>query len=371
MTLDVEHCRWKNSSGEDCKDSRLVHGAHFCYRHYWQALWSSNKLSASPLPNKTDWSSLGFLIFLFVLFIVGYIINPDWILPQWINTVSNLLEHPETAQKYSGLVPFIMGWFGVGGNLIVGTWLMTLVLCFIPLRPKIRRRNIIFSLILEVIFLISMLVAIIIAISEKSSIQAPWIASSFTAIAVIQFATLIFLTADTLNPRLIGRFGILSLSLLISVSVILPLYWIWYGDSNNPSLITMRVIGAVLNLLMGYLLLTYDGRKFFSTLLIEFAANLADALRPLDAYLLGFTDQNSGTRSQALNRALTIYSNLTPIEQSELDDYIITKRKPTVLQTLIGILAIISSAFLLEAPAQQLFLWVACKFLGLGAPLCF
>ena len=371
MNLQIEHCTWENGSGEACEDARLVPGTYYCYRHTWQTLWSGSKLSDSRLPTKVDWPTLFFLGIVVVLFFSRYGGDPNRIFPQWINEIEGWLLYPEVPHNNPGLYSFLVGWFGVGGNNIVTVWLLSLILGSFPLRPKIRRIHIISSLILEILFQIAILSAVILAISSGSSIVLSWVASFLWGIIVSQYAVVLFITADTLNPKIIGRFGSLSYAAFILFSILTPLLWIIYGDQNSPSLLAMRVIGAGINIFIGYALLTYDGRRRLSTYLIEAAANLADALRPLDANVPGFTNQNTGTRLPALKRAIAFYSNLSPMEQSELGDASIAKRKPTIMQTFVGISAIISGAFLLGAPVQQFFLWVACKLPGFGAPWCF
>ncbi len=370
VTQQVEHCHWKNIEGKNCKDSRLVQGSHFCYRHYWQALWSSNELANAPLPTKPNWITLSFLIFCIALFFLGYMREPNWVLPQWFHTLDTVIQNPYLVQENPSLISFILGWFGTGGQIIATAWLLNLIVCTIPLRPRIRRLNIIVTLIFCGIFTFLILVALIISLVIQDVIQPAWIISIALIVIIFQFCFLIFRTSDTLNPSLITKYGSASYATLIFSSSGFSLFWILTGDWNNAALLIMRLVVAGINIYSGYSLLTYHGRHGLAIGLVNHAAELADALRPLDAYLLGFKVQSPTARSQALQRALAFYSNLSPLEQAELEEYILVKKKPSLWQSILGILAIIISAFLLEAPAQLLFTWVACEFFKLGLPLC-
>jgi hypothetical protein len=193
----------------------------------------------------------------------------------------------------------------------------------------------------------------------------------FWQVVICQFLLLVFISADTLNPRLIEKFflpsvGVLSLFFLASA------FW----DLLQPDPIPiigegfLTLFEGLVGIGIGLLLINEQGRYMANKFLTERTAVLADAMRPIDARLLGFTDAVFSARHKALVKALSSYSNLTPLEQEELEDYILSKRRPSIFQTIVGLVSIVLSAFLLEAPAQQAFVWFACSILKLGAPFC-
>lgn len=361
-------CNWMKADGTQCKDTKLVPDAQFCYRHYWQALWMTTEIANSPLPARVDWGGIFTGLLLPALALISLVRNPNWVLPVWINVVSEVILNPRLTLNSSTAL-FLLGYFAMGFGLVFGIWLLYVEFCLFPLKPRTRRIHIIVGVAILIGLTLILLSCTISSLVIEHYINISWLVASLAFLTTIINVALVFYSAYTLKPKLIDTWGFRVVAMFAITIVAIPLFVIYFFQLEQVGLIT-EISCAAIGILIGYALLTNNGRAEIARYLTERAAALADAMRPVDARILGFSQATDDARRQALKKALELFSNLTPLEQQELVEYISIKRRPSILQIALGIISIILSAFLLEAPAQQAFVWFACDFLKMGVPLC-
>ncbi len=362
-------CLWRKPDNSPCKDTRLVTGSQYCYKHYWQALWAKTNLTELVLPVNTNWVFLAILFIPFLLVHLRYFINPSSASPRWLYEVVLAFGNIQFTFTQPALIFKFLGWLSVGITTIVSFVLFSLIFCSFPLKPRIRRYSILVGLFLHGVFSIIKIVALVVLGAKYHQIEYIWLFTSFANIGVFQIMLLVFWAADTLNSRIYSNIGIWLLG--ISTIIWLAVSIFFLSLASEPIEWTlMRLGGATWGLLIGFQLLRWQGRTSIARFFTELSIELADNMRPLEPYMLGFTQLTPNVRRLALEKALRIYSNLTPVEQDELEIYLLSKRRPSVAQVFLGLITIVLSAFFLEAPAQQAFIWFACKFLQLGNPFC-
>jgi hypothetical protein len=356
-------CYWIKADGSRCQNNKLVPDAKYCHKHYWQALWAKTKQTDVPLPIRTNWLLVTGLI-LSLMPLAFVLIDPNYLPVYW-----NMLT------SFSGSlidIALLFNWFiaGIVFYLIV-IYVLSLILCAFPLRPKVRRLQIQVNLfILSIIQLLTALTTVItFNNAEALSAKLFELSSTLEQGIIVLIFVLIFLAADRSGSKLINQFAV-PLVALWGLVLITSVFTSLLAEKHAPLIIFTQLGFGALGIISGYVALNYRGRYFLSKLFTNIAASLADALSPGDARLLGFTQTTPGVRQKALRKALASYSNLTAIEQEELEDYILAKRRPSIFQTIVGLLSIVLSAFLLEAPAQQAFAWLTCSLLKMGAPFC-
>lgn len=371
VTSKTNTCSWTKSDGLECGSTQLVPGSNYCYHHYWQVLWTRTKLSNAPLPATTNWVGLSSLLLLMILFVAGYSLQPGWVFPVWINQLIDLFANPGLVQQEPQDVLWLTSWFAVGAGFFVKFWIWSLIFCFFPLKPKVRYASIAGWLIVDSFLLITLVASSVATMVLAHTFSLGWVNNIIVFIAFFVINLVIFYSANHVNIKVVNSLALTSVVVYSLAITSTSLYEVVVlREWQSAGLLIYRLFFAFTGIYAGYTLLSTNGRKSLERLLVKVITNLSDALRPLDIQVLD-SPPSLNTRSLALSRALKAYSNLTPLEQEELDDYIIIKRRPSVTQTIIGLITIILSAFLLEAPAQQLFIWVACKLLRLGAPFCF
>lgn len=362
-------CKWIKSDGAQCKETKLVPDAPYCYRHYWQALWATTEISNNPLPTRVNWEGLFFLLLPGTIILIGLIRSPGWVLPIWLNTAYKVINNPELAQNPSTIL-FLLGQFASGFALIIGIWLWTVWWCDYPLRPKTRRAFLLIGVVTLICLALILLSSTIVIFAKEKQLDIGGLFSSIAYMNSSMLLILVFYSADNLKPKLIETWGFPIIAGWAITNVILSLLTIFWLQERQIEFLVINIYMAIFGIFIGYALLTQWGRNAINRFLTERVAVLADAMRPIDARILGLSLATSNNRRQALTKALDLFSNLTPLEQQELEEYIFIKRRPSIFQTILGIISIVLSAFLLEAPAQQVFIWFACDFLKFGVPLC-
>ncbi len=370
-------CLWTKENGEKCKNTNLVKGSHFCYTHYWQALWVKHQFDNIPRPQKADWKLISQGIFSVFLSIVFMYFMDLLTIGQFLESVNYLLSLPisqwNVFYALDTLRLFLAGTFLFIGWIVYFTFNP-----IIPMTPRIRYVVISISTIVLVFvaYAFSALVIYLLYIKQDISLQANRIniLLSIAAVLLPLISTnllIVYLAASKpsvlKNPKSFRVYRLLEL-LTFGLSLV-GIYSAWYFSEKQVVLSLIAILVGVYNIHinMQYMLLgiTLIGYEYW----LIIVAGIADAIQPLPDGYFGDIISSPKDRQSALQTALTEYAKLTPLEQKELDYYVISKQPLPLWQRIMAVVWIILSAFLIEAPAS--FLWQnLCIYLSWGKPFC-
>jgi hypothetical protein len=374
QSVEPGRCAWIKDDGERCKRAAR-RDSDYCWSHQGKRMDQAAPIEAdAPAPAGTDPAVIvGMLIGLSIgaVFWIGLLQSERWVGWRWLDTIRRLRTEQLPPETTALLLAWLVANTGSGIWVVATVPLGVLLLAVFPMRPGRRRRWIRVLIGFQIAGLVLQIVSLPIFFWMGGSVRGLGslatdlpVQLAFTAVC----ASILY-AADKGDTKVIDAWATPLLAVLALINLLRSASNLIDGDTLQEP--TLWILGQCLVVLWAVVILsltvTIRGRIVISsTVLLFLVGRLADALRPAEG------EVNPRLRRDEMKALVgDSKTRLTDEDIRRLKKELLAERRSNWIKALVTlVLAQWLLAMFVEAPAQQLFIWLACTRLQLGEPLC-